>query len=96
MYESCTNQDSYPALEKTELNDTTSLEQSPRQILFAYDCESIPLYENQKRCIRDYAECESNWDIPTAMFQESFARGAVSTQERSTAYSDAMLAFHRH
>ena len=47
MYESCTIHESYPALEKTEINDTTSLEQSPRKILFAYDCESMPLYENQ-------------------------------------------------
>ena len=44
MYESCAIHESYPALEKTEINDTTSLEQSPRIILFAYDCESIPLY----------------------------------------------------
>ena len=56
MYESCTIHESYPALEKTEINDTTSLEQSPRKILFAYDCESMPLYENQEGCIRDYAE----------------------------------------
>ena len=96
MYESCTNQESYPALEKTELNDATSLEQSPRKILFAYDCKSISLYENQERCIHDYAERESKWDISTAMSHESFARGAVSTPERSTAYSDAMLAFHQH
>ena len=65
MYESCTIHESYPALEKTEINDTTSLEQSPRKILFAYDCES--------------------------MSPESFVRGAVSTPEQSTSYSDARV-----
>ena len=76
---------------KTEINDTTSLEQSPRKILFAYDCESMPLYENQEGCIRDYAEREAYWDIPTAMSPESFVRGAVSTPEQSTSYSDALV-----
>ena len=91
MYESCTIHESYPALEKTEMNDTTSLEQSPRKILFAYDCESMPLYENQEGCIRDYAEREAYWDIPTAMSPESFVRGPVSTPEQSTSYSDARV-----
>ena len=91
MYESCTIRESYPALEKTEINDTTSLEQSPRKILFAYDCESMPLYENQEECIRDYAEREAYWDIPTAISSESFVRGAVSTPEQSTSYSDARV-----
>ena len=59
MYESCTIHGSYPALEKTEINDTTSLEQSPRKNIFAYDCESRSLYENQEGCIRDYAEREA-------------------------------------
>ena len=48
IYESCTINESYPALQKTETNDTTSLEQYLKKILFAYACESIPLYENQK------------------------------------------------
>ena len=91
MYESCTIHESYPALEKTEINDTTSLEQSPRKILFAYDCESMPLDENQEGCIRDYAEREAYWDIPTAMSPESFVRGAVSTPEQSTSFSDARV-----
>ena len=91
MYESCTIHESYPALEKTEINDTTSIEQSPRKILFAYDCESMPLYENQEGCIRDYKEREAYWDIPTAMSPESFVRGAVSTPEQSTSYSYARV-----
>ena len=91
MYESCTIHESYPALEKTEINDTTSLEQSPRKILFAYDCESMPLYENQEGWVHDYAEREAYWDIPTAMSLESFVRGAVSTPEQSTSYSDARV-----
>ena len=43
--------ESYPALEKTETNDTTSLEQTIRKNHFASDCESIRLYENQEGCI---------------------------------------------
>ena len=91
MYESCTIHESYPALEKTEINGTTSLEQYPRKSLFACDCESKPLYENQEGRIRDYAEREACWDIPTAMSPESFVRGAVSTPERSTSNSDARV-----
>ena len=91
IYESCTIHESYPALEKTEINDTTSLEQSPRKILFAYDCESMRLYENHEGCIRDYAEREAYWDIPTTMSPKSFVRGAVSTPEHSTSYSDARV-----
>ena len=45
----------------------------------------MPLYENQVGSIRDY------WDIPTAMSPESFVRGAVSTPEESTFYSDARV-----
>ena len=95
MYESCTTQESYPALEKTEINDTTSLEQSPRKVLFAYDCESMSLYENQEGCIRDYAERKAHLDIPTAMSPESFVRGTVSTPEKSTTYSDVRVSSTR-
>ena len=91
MYESCTIHESYPGLEKSEMNDTTSLEHSPNKILFAYDCESILLYENQIGCIRDSAEREANWDIPTAMSLETFVRGAVSTPEQSIYYSDTRV-----
>ena len=65
MYERCTIHESYPALEKTEINDTTLLDQSPRKFHFAYDCDSRPLYENQDQCVRYYAEREAYWDIPT-------------------------------
>ena len=51
-YESCTINESYPALEKIGMNDATSLEQSSRKILFTYDCESFPLYEIKEKCIR--------------------------------------------
>ena len=91
MYESCTIHESYPALEKTEINDITSLEQTPRKILFAYDCESMPLYENQEGCIRDYEEREEYWDIPKAISPESFVRGTVPTPEKSISYSDARV-----
>ena len=55
MYDSFTINESYPALEKTGINETTSLEHSLRNTLFAYDCESTPLYEIQEGCIRNYA-----------------------------------------
>ena len=51
----------------------------------------MPLYENQEGYIRNYAEREAYWDIPTAMSPESFVRGAVSTPEQSTSYSDARV-----
>ena len=59
LCESFTFIESYPALEHTEMNDTTSLEQPPRKNFLEYDCESILLFENQQECIRDYAERES-------------------------------------
>ena len=49
------------------------------------------MYENQEGCIRDYAERDPYRDIPTAMSPESFVRGAVSTLELSTSYSDARV-----
>ena len=48
-------------------NDAEYLEESPRKTLFRYDCASIPLYENQERSIRDYAEREGYWDIKTTI-----------------------------
>ena len=56
MYESPTIHQSYPTLEKTEINDAGYLEESPRKILFRYDGDSISLYENQEGLFRDYAE----------------------------------------
>ena len=92
MYESCTIHESYPALEKTEINESTLIEQSTKIFHFAYDCDSMPpLYENQDRCIRDYAEREAYWDIPTEMCPESFVRGTVSTPGKSISYSDARV-----
>ena len=67
MYESPTIHQSYPALEKTEINDVGYLDESPRKILFRYDCDSILLYENQEGLIRNYAEREGYWDIQTTI-----------------------------
>ena len=50
---------------KNEINDAGYLEESPRKIFFRYDCDSIPLYENQEGLICDYAEREGYWDIQT-------------------------------
>ena len=51
----------------------------------------MPLYENQEGYIRDYAEREAYWEIPTAMSLKSFVRGAVSTPDKTTSYSDARV-----
>ena len=65
---SSTETKSYPALDKTDINNPGYLEQPPRKILFCYDCEpprkilfcydceTIHLYENQ----------EGYWDIESA------------------------------
>ena len=45
MYESCTIHESYPALEKTEIKDTSWLEQSPRKI-------SSRMTTSQCRCMK--------------------------------------------
>ena len=79
------------AIHCTEKNDTTSFEQSSRKNLFAYDCESMPLYENQEGCIRDYAEREAYWDNSTAMSPESFVMGAVSTPQQTISCSAARI-----
>ena len=67
MHESPTIHQSYPALEKTEINDAVYLEDSPRKTLFRFGCDSIPLYENQEGLIRDYVEREGYWDIQTTI-----------------------------
>ena len=58
VYESCCVTESYPALTRTDNQDPTCLDRSPRKILFNYDCQSIPFYENQEGSIRDLAERE--------------------------------------
>ena len=67
MYESPTIHQSYPALEKSEINDAGYLELSPRKNFFRYDCDSILLQQNQEGSIRDYAEREGYWDIQTTI-----------------------------
>ena len=67
MYESPKIHQFYPTLEKTEINDAGYIEESPRKILFRYDGDSIPLYENQEGLFRDYAEREGYWDIQTTI-----------------------------
>ena len=59
--------ESYPSTKKTDINDANFLEQSPQNFLFQYDFDTIPFYDNQKGCIRDYAERESFWDIERAI-----------------------------
>ena len=72
MYESPAIHQSYPALEKTEINDGGYLEESPRKIFFRYDCDTIPLSENQEGLFRDYAEREGYWDIQTTISSHDF------------------------
>ena len=47
VYESCCVTGSNPALKRTDIQDPTCLDRSPRKILFNYDCQPIPYYENQ-------------------------------------------------
>ena len=63
VYESCCVTESYPALKRTDIQDPTCLDRSPRKIMFNYDCQSIPFYENQEGSIRDLAERESYWSL---------------------------------
>ena len=49
VYESCCVTESYPALERTDIQDPTCIDRSPRKILFDYDCQSILFYKNQSR-----------------------------------------------
>ena len=60
--ESCCLTESYPALKRTDIQDPTCLDRSPRKILLNYDCQSIPFYENQEGSIRNLAEREIYWN----------------------------------
>ena len=55
--------ESYPAVKRTDIQDPTCLDRSPRKILFNYDCQSIPFYKTQEGSISDLAERESYWNI---------------------------------
>ena len=63
FYESFCVTESYPALKRSDIKDPTCLDRSPRKILFNYDCQSIPFYENQEGSIRDLTERETYWNI---------------------------------
>ena len=45
----------------------TSKNHQKKCFFFRYDCNSIPLYENQEALIRDYAERAGYWDIQTTI-----------------------------
>ena len=45
----------------------TFFEQSPRKVLFRYECDTIPIYKNQEGCLSYYAERKSLRDIETAI-----------------------------
>ena len=89
MYESCTFNESYPSLEKTEIHNTTSFEQSPGKKLIAHDCEANPLYGNQEGCNCGYAERKSYWDTHSEM---SFVRGAVLISHSNAWFSSTQSA----
>ena len=63
VYESCCVTEWYRALKRTDIQDPTCLDRSPRKILFNYDCQSIPFYKNQEGSIKDLAEREKYWNI---------------------------------
>ena len=46
VYESCCVTESYSAPKRTDIQDPTCLDRSPRKIQFNYDCQTIPFYEN--------------------------------------------------
>ena len=63
VYESCCVTELYTAPERTDIQDPTCLDRSPRKKLFDYDCQSFPFYENQEGFIRDLAERDFYWNI---------------------------------
>ena len=67
IFDSSTETESCPALDKTDINDAGYLEQSPRKIFSRYDCETIPFYENQEGYLSDLAERASCWDIESTV-----------------------------
>ena len=71
VYESCCLTESYAALDCTDIQDPTCLDRSPRKILFDYDFQSIPFYENQEGSIRDLAERESYWNLESIELPDS-------------------------
>ena len=70
--------ESYPALKRTDIQDPTCLDRSPRKILFNYDCQSIPFYENQEGSIRDLAEREN---VFVMFFHNSFQNININTEK---------------
>ena len=64
IFDSSTETKSYPALDKTDINNPGYLEQSPqKKKFFHYDCETILLYKSQEGYFKDLAERASYWDI---------------------------------
>ena len=63
VYENYCVTELYPALKRTDIQDPTCLDRSPRKILFNYDCQPIPFYKNQEVSIRDLAELETYWNF---------------------------------
>ena len=63
--------ESYPALKRTDIQDPTCLDRSPRKKLFNYDCQSIPFYEKQEGSIRNLAERETYWNIESIELPDS-------------------------
>ena len=51
--------------------------------------EDNPVVRKSGICSLDWANREAYFHIPTAMSPESFVRGAVSTPEQPTFFSDA-------
>ena len=76
--------ESYPSLERTDIQDPTCLDRSPRKILFNYDCQSILFYENQEGSNRNLAERETYWNIELMESSDSTERKDEDQQTPKT------------
>ena len=93
MYESCTIHESYPALEKTKINDSTSLEQSQEKfssLMTASQCRCMKIrrdvfviMQSAKRTGIFRQQC-----LPSRLLEEQF-------QLQNTQLPIQMLGFHR-
>ena len=48
--------ESKPLPKESGFADRSCVERAPRNLLFDYDCQSIPEYQNQEEYFRDLAE----------------------------------------
>ena len=74
VYEICCVTESYPVLERTDVQDPTCHDRSPRKIMFDYDCQTNPFYKNQVGSTRNLAERETYWNIESVELPDSIEK----------------------